>query len=553
MAPRRRDLKSDVLAGLPGAISSVPDGMATSVLAGVNPIHGLYASFAGPIAGGLTSSTRLMVITTTSAAALAAGSAIQSVPVDVREDALVMLTLVAGAFMVAAALLRLGRYVRFVSQSVMLGFLTGIAVNIVLGQLPDLTGVDAEGNFALTKALYVVLHPGEIDLPSLLAGAGALAILVLLAPTRLGLFSSLVALVLPTLVVLLTGNDSVARVSDVGTIPSGLPLPQLPDLSTLTPAVLTGALSVAAIVLVQGAGVAEAAPNPDGSRSSTNQDFSAQGVANVASGFFAGQPVGGSVGQTALNVSAGAVSRWGGIWSGIWMLLVLVACSKLVAEVAMPTLAAVLIYAAIGALKPAEVLTIARTGPTPLIAVTSTFVATLLLPVAVAVGIGVTVSLLLQLNQESVDLRVVRLRPDDEGHFLEEPVPAALGDHEVVILDVYGSLFYAGARTLQLRLPDPAGGREAVVILRLRGRTTLGATFFLVIADYARLVAAEGGRLYLSGLDAAVAAQWTQGGYAERNAQVRLYTASPRIGASTLRAFHDAQSHAVVPVDEIEE
>jgi sulfate permease, SulP family len=77
--PERSHLRADMLAGLPGAISSVPDGMAAAVLAGVNPVQGLYASFAGPVAGGLSSNTRLMVITTTSAAALAAGSALQGV------------------------------------------------------------------------------------------------------------------------------------------------------------------------------------------------------------------------------------------------------------------------------------------------------------------------------------------------------------------------------------------------------------------------------------------------------------------------------------------
>src|SRR6478752_1372455 len=89
--PRRSDLKRDALAGLPGAISSVPDGMAASVLAGVNPVHGLYASIFGPVGGGLTSSTRLMVITTTSAAALAAGSALAGVPEERRSEALFLL------------------------------------------------------------------------------------------------------------------------------------------------------------------------------------------------------------------------------------------------------------------------------------------------------------------------------------------------------------------------------------------------------------------------------------------------------------------------------
>src|ERR1700683_1623845 len=121
--PERRYLRGDLTAGLPGAISSVPDGMAAAVLVGVNPVQGLYAAFAGPIAGGLSSSTRLMVITTTSAASLAAGSALKSVPAGQRPEALLLLVLMAGLVLVAAGLVGAGRYTRFVSYSVMIGFL----------------------------------------------------------------------------------------------------------------------------------------------------------------------------------------------------------------------------------------------------------------------------------------------------------------------------------------------------------------------------------------------------------------------------------------------
>ena len=127
--PQRPDLRADMLAALPGAISRVPDGMAAAVLAGVNPVQGLYASFAGPIAGGLSSNTRLMVITTTSAAALAAGSALQGVPPNDRPAAIPLLVIMVGIVLVAAGIVHLGRYTRFVSYSVMIGFLTGIAVN----------------------------------------------------------------------------------------------------------------------------------------------------------------------------------------------------------------------------------------------------------------------------------------------------------------------------------------------------------------------------------------------------------------------------------------
>ena len=91
------DLKRDLLAAMPSAIAAIPDGMANGVLAGVSPVQGLYASLVGRVAGGLTASTKMMVITTTSAAALTAGSAIAAVPEDRRSDAVVWLTLIAGA------------------------------------------------------------------------------------------------------------------------------------------------------------------------------------------------------------------------------------------------------------------------------------------------------------------------------------------------------------------------------------------------------------------------------------------------------------------------
>ena len=228
--------------------------------------------------GGLSSNTRLMVISATSAAALAAGSALQNVAPDQRPAAIALLVILVGIALVAAGIARLGRYTRFVSYSVMIGFLSGISVNIVCSQIADLTGTQAHGDFPLAKAIDVLIHPGAIDLPSLLAGLSALAILVVLARTRLAVMSALIALVIPTLVVILAGADQVARVGDQGAIPRGIPLPQLPDPRFLSFSMVTGALAIAAIIIVQGAGVAEAAPNPGNARPNPNQDIIAQGA-----------------------------------------------------------------------------------------------------------------------------------------------------------------------------------------------------------------------------------------------------------------------------------
>jgi SulP family sulfate permease len=547
VAPDRGTVRKDLVAGLPGAISGVPDGMAASVLAGVNPVYGLYASIFGPIGGGFTASTRLMVITTTSAAAVAAGSALADVPAADRPRSLFLLTLLAGALMVLAGLAKLGRYLRFVPHSVMIGFLSGVAVNIVLSQLPDLAGATASGPFALAKAWDLLTHLGRVNVGALLAGLFALAVLVALRRTRFSTFSTLIALIVPSVVVAIAGAGSIPVAGGAGGIPSGLPAPALPHLADFSLSLLAGAFAVAVVVLVQGAGVSESAPNPDKTRADPNRDFLAQGLGNLLAGLFRGQPVGGSVGRTALNVASGAADRWAAIFSGLWMALLLLLFSGLVGAVVMSTLAAVLIVAAVSSFRAADVGAILRTGAISRIAVLATFLSTLFLPVAAAVGIGLVLSLLMQLNREAADLRVVRLVPRDDGAFVEQPAPRRLESRQVVLLDVYGSLFYAGARTLQARLPEPGDAERPVVLLRLRGRAMLGSTAFAVLSDYAGRLADAGGRLYLTGVDPAVLRQLRRNRTVEQVDGVRVFEASDVVGESSLEAYHAAQRWLATP------
>ena len=546
----KADLRNDLVAGLPGAISSVPDGMAAAILAGVSPVQGLYASYAGPTAGGFFASTRLMVITTTSAAALAAGSALAGLAPADRNRAMFLLTFIAGALMVTAGLFKLGRYTRFVTQSVMIGFLTGVAANIFLGQLQDLTGMDAGSGIALARGLRVLTHPGQWHIPSLLVGLTAIALLVVLDRTPVRAFAAVIALLIPTAVVLLFSVDGVARVSDVGDIPGGLPLPALPHLRDLSLALLLGAVSVAAIVLVQGAGVSEAAPNRDGTASDPNQNFVAQGAGNLAAGLFKGMPVGGSVGQTALNVSVGARTRWAAIFSGVWMLIILVLFSKPVGYVAVPTLAAVLIVAAASSLRLREASAVWRTGMNSKVALVTTFVATLTLPVAAAVGIGVALSLLLQLNREALDLAVVEVYFMPDGRPAERPAPPNLPSNQVTVLAVHGSLYYAGARTLQARLPDPAGSERPAVVLRLRGRMSLGATAYAVLEQYVHRLTEVGGTLTLTGLTPGVVDELRRTRRFALEGPVQLVPATAVLFESTERGYRAAE--AWLFADEIE-
>ena len=140
---------------------------------------------------------------------------------------------------------------------------------------------------------------------------------------------------------------------------------------------------------------------------------------------------------------------------------------------------------------------------------------------------------------------MVRLTPDEAGMFVEQPVPTVLPDAEPVVLDVYGSLLYAGARTLGAHLPDPRGSHRPVVILRLRGRTSLGSTFFGVIAGYAEAMDAAGGRLYLSGVQQDMVDRFHHSQVQDVQGKIKVFHATKVIEASTIAAVADAQTWLV--------
>ena len=192
--PGRASLRDDGIAGLNSAVSSVPDGMASGILVGVNPIYGLYACMVGPIAGGVFSSTRLMIIATTSAASLSAGQALGGLQAEARDSALFLMVVLMGALQVLFGLLRLGQLTRFVSYSVMTGFIIGIAVLTILSQLPTVSGYEpAAGNNKVTQTLNLLSNLTRLDLWSLAVAVITLVLAILLPRTRLGNFGRLAA------------------------------------------------------------------------------------------------------------------------------------------------------------------------------------------------------------------------------------------------------------------------------------------------------------------------------------------------------------------------
>lgn len=533
----------DLGAGLVNGVVSVPDGLASAALAGVNPVAGLYTSAVAPIAGSVLVSAQRMQIATTGASALAAGEAISRYPPGARMDALLLVTVATGLFLALFALLRAGRLVKYVSQAVMTGFLTGVAVVLVLDQAAPLVGYQSPPGSEPFQFLSLLTHLGEAHWPTALIGFAALGLTAALDRTRIRNWSSLIAMIVPTLLVLVLGSQGIQQVADVGNVGGGLPMPRLPELSLVTLDLVTAAFALAAIIAIQGAGVSQSMVNLDRKPISVNRDMLAQGAGNIAAGVFSGIPAGGSVGQSALNVSAGAQTRWSGIFGGLWMVAILLFLAVPVGYVPMAALAALMIIAGWSAIDVAEARSIWAVGWSARVAALVTFLASLFFSITVAILVGVVLSAVISLIRTANDIQLRWLQQEADGTLIEQPLPAALdADHPVVVINVYGSLFFAGARTLFERLPRPAGAEKPVVVLRLRGHSQIGATLVDVLDDYANELALAGGRLYLTGVEADLIAPLMRTAKLHDGNDPVLYAATERIGHSTSRAVADAKA-----------
>lgn len=542
--PKAASIARDGVAGLTVAVSQVPDAMAESALIGVNPIHGLYAAIIAPIVGGLLSRTGLMVVSTTSAAALVAAEALADVPVAERPASLFLMVSLAGVIMMVFGWLRLGRLTKFVSFSVMTGFLAGIAVLLVLSQLPTALGYVAEGGSVAQRGFEILRAPAKMDLESAGVAALTLALAWGLGRTRVATFGPLVGVAVGTAVALFVVDVTI--VADIGDIQGTIPAPHLPSFSGFF-GVLGGAFSVAAIVLVQGAGVAQSLPRDK--LGGLSRDFVAQGAANVAAGLFRGIPVGASLGASALNVIAGATSRRAAIFAGAWMLAILLGLASLVAQVPMPALGALLILTGIRALHPADARAVWQAGWPARIAGVTTFLAMLFLPLIAAIGIGVALAAILHLVRSAGEVTLVELVEAQDGSVHERAAPKSLDEPRAVVLDAYGSLYFAGARTLERLLPAPGAAPRPVVILRLRGQRSIGSTLADVLGDYGDVLAAAGGRLYLTGVTEEARRQLVRSARFRMSGPTRVYPATVVLGRSTRRAVQHAEAWLLQPAD----
>ncbi len=185
LLPNRKTAKQDGIAGLVSGIANLPGELASAVLAGVNPVLAINTLIVGMPIAGMISSTRSMMFDTTGAMTLVAADALADRQGDDRAQALIVIALTAGVFQIVLGVLGLGQLTRFVSSAVMTGFLSGVAIMIILGQLWDLTGFVGEGGSKLEKTWQLITNIDEVDIPTTIVGIGSLIVMIVLQRTKL--------------------------------------------------------------------------------------------------------------------------------------------------------------------------------------------------------------------------------------------------------------------------------------------------------------------------------------------------------------------------------
>lgn len=314
----------EILAGTVVALALIPEAIAFSIIAGVDPKVGLYASFCIAVVTAFAGGRPAMISAATGAMALL------MIPL-VRDHGVGFLfaaTILTGVFQIAAGMLRLGNLMRFVSRSVVTGFVNALAILIFLAQMPELLGQGI--------TVYIMVAAG-------------LGIIYGLPYLTKAVPSPLVCIVVMTAISMYLGLG-VHKVGDMGALPSDLPwfaLPQVPFTLETMKIILPYALTLAMVGLLESLMTAAIIDEMTDTTSNKNRECAGQGVANITSGFLGGMAGCAMIGQSVINVSSGGRGRLSTLWAGAFLLFLIVVLGPYVVQIPMAALVAVMIMVSI--------------------------------------------------------------------------------------------------------------------------------------------------------------------------------------------------------------
>lgn len=392
----KKQLLSDLVAGLIVAIIALPLSIALAIASGVSPERGLYTAIVAGFVIAALGGSRVNISGPTAAfAAIVAG-----IVAEHGVEGLAIATLMAGGMLILMGILRLGTLIKYIPETITVGFTSGIAITIVIGQVKDFLGLTfAAGTNAVEAMEKLEAIAGSITTLNPLAlvtGLVALAILIVWPKVNKKIPGSLIAVLALTLFVALTGLR-VNTIGDLYTISASLPPFSLPDFDlTKIAELIPSAFTIAILAAIESLLSCVVSDKMIDDTHNSNTELIAQGAGNICSALFGGIPATGAIARTAANVKNGGRSPLSGMVHALVLLLVLVVLMPYAAFIPMPVIAAVLFMVAYNMSEWRHFVAICKKAPLyETLVLVLTFVLTVVFDLVVAIAVGLAVHYLI--------------------------------------------------------------------------------------------------------------------------------------------------------------
>jgi len=504
------DFRADALAGLTVAIVALPLSMAIAIASGVTPDRGLYTAIVGGFIVSALGGSRFQI-------GGPAGAFIVLVALTAERhglDGVILATAMAGLFLIAAGLLRLGSYIKFIPYPVTVGFTAGIAVIIFASQLRDLFGITLAGKEPgefLPKLEALAKAWPTVNLSAVVISALSIAVIVVLRRLRPHWPGILIAVVVAAIAVWALSLPVETIGTRFGGIPRSLPSPALPSLSwakidwTKIEAALPDAISFALLGAIESLLSAVVADGMTGRRHRSNCELVAQGIANIGSALFGGICVTGTIARTATNVRAGARGPVAGMLHALFLLLFMLIAAPLAGYIPLAALAAVLAVVAWNMAERQEFATLIRSSRGDAVVLMATFLLTVFRDLTEGILVGFALGAVLFINRmaemtgvENAAPLVADDRPDGE-RVDRMPYDATLAaDPDVLVYRITGAFFFGAASTVGTVLDSIADTRKSFVV-DFSAVPFLDSTAANAMSRVATKARRQGIRLYITG------------------------------------------------------
>lgn len=464
------DLRADTLAGLTVAIVALPLSMAIAIASGTTPERGLFTAAIGGFLISALGGSRFQIGGPAAAFTVLVAATISRHGLD----GLLLATVMAGLFLLLMGVFRLGSYIKFIPYPVTVGFISGIAVILFVGQIQDLFGLSlptATPADILPKLEALAGGIGTTSPAALGIAALSIAVIVGLRRWRPHWPGILIAVVAASVAGALLNLPVETIGTRFGGIPSSLPIPSLPALSLdKVQAVLPDAISFALLGAIESLLSAMVADGMTGRRHRSNMELVAQGIANIGSALFGGICATGTVARTATNVRSGARSPLAGIFHSIFIVLFMLVAAPLASFIPLAALAGVLVVVAWNMAEKQAFSTLLRTSPGDAVVLLATFGLTIFRGLTEGIVVGFALGALLFIHRMAqsagVEVHVPPIPEDqaDTGAGRRPYDPTIATDPDVAVYRITGAFFFGAASTVGSVLDRIADQHRAFVI-----------------------------------------------------------------------------------------